>query len=309
VQLPVTTGVYSATNNAGKLTNTGYEFSMTTRNMVGEFKWTTDFNISSSKLKVDRLVTDSIQVGNNILVMGQDLQIYTYIREALVDSMRGNVVLRDLSGDGKITYGGGAADRRTVGSPLPKYFGGMNNTFSYKGIELSVFIQYVYGNKIFNATRQALETLHIAPGQSLIVNSTVESFENRWISSDVLDADGNVIYAQNRHTAYPATNFAGNNIDQREGHNGFVEDGSYLRVKNLSLGYFIPKKYLTRINLQSVKVYLSATNLWTLTNYSGFDPEVSSVSGTGIESNLGIGIDSGSYPQARTITAGINMTF
>jgi TonB-dependent starch-binding outer membrane protein SusC len=309
VQLPVTTGVYSATNNAGKLTNTGYEFSMTTRNIVGEFNWTTDFNISSSRLKVDRLVTDSIQVGNNILVMGQDLQVYTYIREELVDSMRGNVVLRDLNGDGKITYGGGSADRRTVGSPLPKYFGGMNNTFSYKGIELSIFIQYVYGNKIFNATRQALETLHIAPGQSLIINSTVESFENRWISGDVLDEDGNVIWAQNRHTAYPATNFAGNNIDQREGHNGFVEDGSYLRIKNLSLGYYIPKKFLARINLQSAKVYLSATNLWTLTNYSGFDPEVSSVSGTGIESNLGIGIDRGSYPQARTITVGLNMSF
>jgi len=309
VQLPITTGVYSATNNAGKLTNTGYEFSMTSRNIVGAFNWTTDFNISTSKLHVDRLVTDSIQVGNNILIMGQDLQIFTYVREENVDSMRGNVVLRDLSGDGKVTYGGGTADRTTVGSPLPKFFGGMKNTFSYKGIELSVFIQYVYGNKIFNATRQALESLHIPPGQSLIVNSTVESFENRWISSDVLDEEGNVIWAQNRHTPYPATNFAGNNIDQREGHNGFVEDGSYLRVKNLSIGYSIPKNYLSRINLQSAKVYLSATNLWTLTKYSGFDPEVSSVSGSGIESNLGIGIDSGSYPQSRTITVGINMTF
>ncbi|MBN2262672.1 MAG: TonB-dependent receptor [Prolixibacteraceae bacterium] len=309
VQLPITTGVYSATNNAGKLTNTGYEFAITSRNIVGKFNWTTDFNISSSKLHVDRLVTDSIQVGNNILIMGQDLQIFTYIREENVDSMRGNVVLRDLNDDGSVTYGGGTADRTTVGSPLPKFFGGMSNTFSYKGFELSVFLQYMYGNKIYNSTRQALETLHIAPGQGLIVNSTVESFENRWISSDVIDDEGNVIWAQNRHTPYPATNFAGNNIDQREGHNGFVEDGSYLRLKNISFGYSIPRKYLTKVNLASAKLYVSGTNLWTLTNYSGFDPEVNSVSGSGIESNLGIGRDSGSYPQARTITMGINISF
>jgi TonB-linked SusC/RagA family outer membrane protein len=309
VQLPITTGVYSATNNAGKLTNTGYEFAITSRNVVGKFNWTTDFNISSSKLHVDRLVTDSIQVGNNILIMGQDLQIYTYIREELVDSMRGNVVLKDLDGDEIVTYGGGHADRTTIGSPLPKFFGGMNNTFSYKGFELSVFLQYVYGNKIFNSTRQALETMHIAPGQALIVNSTAESFENRWISSDVLDEEGNVIWAQNRHTPYPATNFAGNNVDQREAHDGFVEDGSYLRLKNLSFGYSIPRKYLTRVNLTSAKLYVSATNLWTLTNYSGYDPEVNSVSGSGIESNLGIGRDRGSYPQSRTITMGINISF
>lgn len=309
VSLPVTSGVYSATNNAGKLTNTGYEFAITSRNIVGKFNWTTDFNISSSKLHVDKLVTDSIQVGNNILIMGQDLQIFTYVREEFVDSMRGNVALRDLNNDGKISYGGSSDDRTTVGSPLPKFYGGMNNTFTYKGFELTVFMQYVWGNKIYNATRQTLETLHVPDGQTLIVNSTQESFNNRWISNDILDQDGNVLWAQNRKTIYPATNFAGNNIDQREGHNGFVEDGSYLRLKNVSLGYSIPKKYLTKLNLNSVKIYVSATNLWTLTNYTGFDPEVNSVSGSGIESNLGIGRDNGSYPQSRTITVGFNMSF
>jgi TonB-dependent starch-binding outer membrane protein SusC len=309
VQLPIITGVYSAANNAGKLTNTGYEFAITSRNIVGDFNWTTDFNISTSKLRVDRLVTDSIQVGNNILIMGRDLQIFTYVREPFVDSLRGNVILRDLDGDGKVTYGGASNDRTTIGSPLPTFFGGMSNTFSYKGFELTVFLQYMYGNKIYNETRQALETLHIPPGQALIVNSTVESFQNRWISRDVLDEDGNVIWAQNRHTSSPATNFAGNNVDQREGHDGWVEDGSYLRLKNVSFGYNIPRKYLSRVNLSSAKVYLSATNLWTWTNYTGFDPEVNSVSGTGIESNLGIGRDRGSYPQARTITMGLNVSF
>jgi hypothetical protein len=142
-----------------------------------------------------------------------------------------------------------------------------------------------------------------------VVNSTQESFINRWLSRDVTDADGNVIYQKNIHTIYPTTNFSGNNIDQREGNSGFVEDGSYLRLKNVSLGYNIPSGYLSRIKLRTARIYISATNLLTFTKYTGFDPEVNSVSGSGIESNLGVGTDNGSYPQARTITLGLNMTF
>ena len=123
------------------------------------------------------------------------------------------------------------------------------------------------------------------------------------------DADGNVIYAKNIHTIYPTTNFAGNNIDQREGNSGFVEDGSYLRLKTVNIGYNIPAKYLSRMKIKTIKIYASATNLLTFTKYSGYDPEVNSVSGTGIESNLGIGTDNGSYPQARTYTIGMNMSF
>jgi TonB-dependent starch-binding outer membrane protein SusC len=309
VQLPVTTGVYSATNNAGKLTNKGYEFSFISHNTVGKFKWTTDFNISGSKLKINNLISDSMKVGNNILIMGKDLQIFTYEREELVDSVKGFVKLKDLSGDGVVSYGGANTDKNIFGSPLPKFFGGFNNTFSYKGIELSVFFQFVYGNKIYNATRQTLESLQVPSGQTLVVNSTQESFINRWLSKDVTDADGNVIYPKNIHTIYPTTNFAGNNTDQREGNSGFVEEGSYLRLKNLSLGYYIPTRFLNRIKIKTAKIYASATNLLTFTKYTGFDPEVNSVSGTGIESNLGIGTDNGSYPQARTYTLGINMTF
>jgi len=309
VQLPVTTGVYSATNNAGKLTNTGYEFSITSRNIVGKFNWTTEFNISSSRLHVNKLISDSMKIGNNILIMGQDLQIFTYVREEYVDSAKGFVKLRDLSGDGVVSYGGANNDRATFGSPLPQLFGGMNNTFTYKGFELSVFMQFVYGNKIYNATRQTLESLQIPSGQTLIVNSTQKAFENRWLSSDVTDADGNIIYAKNKHTTYPTTNFAGNNSDQREGNSGFVEDGSYIRMKNVSFGYSIPKRYLNNLNINSLKIFFSGTNLLTFTNYTGYDPEVNSASGTGIESNLGIGVDNGCYPQARTFTLGLNMSF
>ncbi len=309
VQLPVTTGVYSATNNAGKLTNKGYEFSFTSHNTVGKFKWTTDFNISGSKLKINDLISDSMKVGNNILIMGQDLQVFTYEREEFVDSVKGYVKLKDLNNDGVISYGGGNQDKRTFGSPLPKLFGGFNNTFSYQGIELAVFIQFVYGNKIYNATRQTLESLQVPSGQTLVVNSTQESFINRWLSKDVTDEDGNVIYAKNIHTIYPTTNFSGNNIDQREGNSGFVEDGSYMRLKNVSLGYNIPSRYLSKAKIKAAKIYMSATNLLTFTKYTGFDPEVNSVSGTGIESNLGVGTDNGSYPQARTYTLGVNLSF
>ena len=309
VQLPATTGVYSATNNAGKLTNKGYEFSITTHNLTGKFKWTTDFNISGSRLIINKLISDSMKIGNNILIMGKDLQLFTYEREQQVDSVKGFVKLKDLNGDGVVSYGGANKDRTIFGSPLPRFFGGLNNTFTFKGVELSVFMQFVYGNKIYNAARQTLESLQVPSGQTLIVNSTRESFLNRWLSKDVTDAAGNILYPRNIHTIYPTTNFAGNNIDQREGNSGFVEDGSYLRVKNVSLGYNIPKRYLTRLHIMSAKVYMSATNLLTFTKYTGFDPEVNSVSGTGIESNLGIGTDNGSYPQSRTFTLGFNMTY
>ncbi len=309
VQLPVTTGVYSATNNAGKLTNSGYEFSITSHNLTGKFSWITDFNISGSKLLINKLISDSMKVGNNILIMGKDLQIFTYEREVNVDSIKGFVKLKDLNGDGVVSYGGGNADKRTFGSPLPKFYGGLNNTFMYKGFEFSFFFQFVYGNKIYNATRQTLESLQVPSGQTLVVNSTKVSFENRWLSKDVVDADGNVIYKKNIHTIYPTTNFAGNNIDQREGNSGFVEDGSYLRLKTMNFGYNIPSKYLTRMKIKSAKIYASATNLLTFTKYTGYDPEVNSVSGTGIESNLGIGTDNGCYPQSRTFTVGVNMSF
>jgi len=309
VDLPATTGIGGAWNNAGKITNKGYELMFRTYNTTGAFKWTTEFNIASNKLTVNELITDSLKGYQTILIEGKSLHFYAYQREEFVDSLTGYVKLVDINKDGKISYGGGDDDRTIVGNPLPKFFGGISNTFQYKGFDLNIFFQFVYGNDIYNATRQTLEDLQLVPGLSVGINSTKKSFENRFLPADVVDEDGNVLWKRNVITKYPTTNYSGNNIDQREGHNGWIEDGSYLRLKTLTLGYTLPKKWLNKVKVSSARIYFSSNNLLTFTNYSGFDPEVSTITGEGIGANLSQGIDAGAYPQSKTYILGINMSF
>jgi TonB-linked SusC/RagA family outer membrane protein len=309
VSLPATTGIGGAWNNAGKVTNKGVEVAIMTHNTSGKFKWITDFNIAFNEFTVNELLVDSIKGYNSILIEGQGLNFFTYEREPLVDSVTGHVVLVDQNGDGSISYGGGNADKTITGHPLPMFFGGITNTFEYRGFDLSIFFQFVYGNDIYNATRQTLDDYQVASGLSVGVNGTSEAFNGRFIPVDVADEEGNVIWPRNVITPHPTTNYAGNNIDQREGHSGWIEDGSYLRLKTLTFGYTLPKKWLSRIKMASARIYFSTNNLWTLTNYSGFDPEVSTVTGENIGANLSPGIDAGAYPQSKTYVFGFNMTF
>lgn len=309
VSLPITSGIGGAWNNAGNVTNKGIEAALLTHNTSGDFKWTTDINIAANKFTVNELLVDSIKGYNSILIEGQGLNFFTYEREANVDSLTGYVVLVDQNGDGSIAYGGGNEDKTITGRPLPKFFGGITNTFSYKGFDLSVFFQFVFGNDIYNATRQTLDDYQVASGLSVGVNGTRESFEGRFLAADVTDDEGNVLWERNVVTKYPTTNYAGNNIDQREGHNGWIEDGSYLRLKTLTIGYSLPSKWLSAIHVNSARIYFSSNNLWTLTNYSGFDPEVSTITGENIGANLSPGIDAGAYPQSKTFVFGFNMTF
>ena len=310
VSLPITTGVYSATNNAGEVTNKGFEFSFTSRNIVtNDFEWTTDFNISTNKFMVNHLITDSLKAYNTMLIEGQPLNFFTYEREEYVDSLTGHVVLIDQNGDGKISYGGGNDDKTITGSPLPKFFGGITNTFRYKGFDFSFFFQFVYGNQLYNATRQTLEDLQVPPGLNVGVNCTQLAFDDRYLATDVVDEDGNIIWKRNVHTIYPTTNFSGNNIDQREGHNGWIEDGSYIRLKTLTFGYSFPKSWMNSIHLNGLRLYFSSNNLLTFTNYSGLDPEVNTYSGGGTGGILSQGIDAGAYPQAKTFIFGLNVTF
>jgi TonB-linked SusC/RagA family outer membrane protein len=309
VDLPATTGIGGAWNNAGKVTNRGFEFTLTTHNIDGTFKWTTDLNFATNNFVVNNLVTDSIQGFQTILIEGQSLGFYSYVREEYVDSATGYVKLVDLNRDGKISYGGGPQDRTITGSPLPKWYGGITNNFSWMGIDLSIFTQFVYGNEIYNATRQALEDLQVAAGLTVGLNCTQEAFDKRWLDADVLDKDGNVLWKRNVHTKYPTTNYAGANIDQREGNNGFIEDGSYLRIKSVTLGYTLPARIIEKAKIHSARIYFTGNNLYTFTKYSGFDPEVSSITGEGISANLSQGIDGGAYPQSRTLLFGISVSF
>jgi hypothetical protein len=168
-------------------------------------------------------------------------------------------------------------DRQFLGDPNPSFIFGMTNTFDYKGIDLSVFIQGISGNKIYNASRIALEAMAVAQNQ-------LKSTMNRWTGNG---------------TSYtmPRAVFNDPNKNTRVS-DRYIEDGSYLRIKNVTLGYTLPKAVMERIKMQSARFYVSAQNLFTFTDYSGIDPEVP-----------GNGIDWSVYPITRTVSFGINFNF
>ncbi|MBE7178804.1 MAG: hypothetical protein INR69_20555, partial [Mucilaginibacter polytrichastri] len=184
----------------------------------------------------------------------------------------------DLNGDGTISD----ADRVVLGTAQPKFTGAITNTFNYKGVDLSVFFQSVYGNSILNYNRADLETFT----------------GNRQVSADAL----NRWTPTNTNTNIPRANSAASAVPLSD---RFVEDGSFLRLKNVVLGYELPPSVARKIRAKKVRVYVSGQNLFTVTNYSGYDPEVSRNG----QSNLYGGIDFGNYPNYRTFLSGLNLSF
>ena len=195
----------------------------------------------------------------------------------------GDIRFRDLNGDGKID----ASDRKYLGSFIPKFNYGLNWTGTYKNIDFTVFFQGVYGNKIYNGTKV------IGQGQLRLFNATTDVL-NAWTP-------------QNTNTDVPRSISGDPNQNSRTS-DRFLEDGSYLRLKNLSIGYTIPAATigkLTRNVLSRTRIYVSSQNLLTFTKYTGYDPEVSSKN----YNLLNNGIDYVQYPQARTVMVGINLSF
>jgi hypothetical protein len=190
----------------------------------------------------------------------------------------GDFIFMDLNGDNKIDEN----DKTFIGNPHPDFMYGLNMAFRYKGMEFTMFFQAVQGNDIFNVQRYNFYGYHGSNNavQGLIVNSYT---------------------TENQDALYPRLT---NTIDYNRNYrvsDFYVEDGSYLRLKNLQFAYTFPKKIANRMKMGNLKAYIGGYNLITITGYSGFDPEI------GNESNTFIGIDRGSYPQARTFMAGIIM--
>jgi hypothetical protein len=184
----------------------------------------------------------------------------------------------DINGDGKITQ---ADDRTFIGNAQPKFQGGITNTLSYLNFDLSFFFQGTYGNKLFNQNKQQLELL---TGQQ---NASLAAYE-RWTPT-------NPTNGVQRAFEDPST------VNTSR----YVEDASFLRLKNVTLGYNLPKSLAAKIHSNQVKVYVSAANLLTWTNYSGFDPEVS----RNEQSTLNQGIDYSVYPSSKSFLAGLSISF
>lgn len=301
VPIPSTRGQSSKLENIGKMENRGFEFGVN-GTIISNDKliWNADFNISSSANKVLELLNNKDVIvsgagGSSIARVGEPISFYLYEREEFVNPENGTVVIVDQDKSGGVPN---EKDRIIAGSPFPDFYGGLTNNLSYKNFDLSIFIQYSYGNEIYNATRSWMETLKLNDRTIIGTNTTRAAFDNRW------QQPGDI-------TRYPVVNYDGRNDNYTLPHTGWLEDGSYLRLKTLTLGYNFDSGVLSKLKLKSARIYITANNLLTITNYSGFDPEVDHFTGVNGGANSGLlrGYDYGSYPQSRSYRIGINITF
>ena len=285
--LPSSSGFSSITENVGSVENKGVELSIATKNFIGDnFTWNTQFNISGNRNKVLELYNDQpiddIGRGGNRIMEGEPIGIFYSYKSLGVDPSTGDIVYADTNFDGEIT----SADRTIVGNPHPDFIYGITNNFTYKGIDASIFLQGSYGNDVFNGSRLFLESLQGGDNQ-------VADVTRRWQQpGDVTDIP--------RATTDPIASAQNKRVSSR-----FIEDGSYLRVKNVTIGYTLDKNIMEKTMFSSLRVYVSAQNLFTFTNYSGLDPEVNYRG----DDNSVIGTDFFTYPQAQVFTLGVNLKF
>ena len=305
VPIPETTGFTSLTRNIGDISNKGMEFSLITHNFDGEFQWTTSFNLGLNRntvvsLPQDVLTNGFIQNGTyHILKEGEPIGVFygwkflgVYSRdEDNVNDVRfgstsgkpfkgGDPIWDDLNNDNVINDD----DKQIIGNAQPLFAGGLNNDFSYKNFSLNVFLQFCYGNDIYSHLNN--------------MRNWVFAYNN--VSTDAL----NRWREQGDVTNYPAPirNDPMRNEYLRVS-DRWVEDGSYMRLKNLTLSYTIPSDITSRVGVSRLRAYVTGQNLLTFTHYTAYDPEVNSYDG------LQIGVDEGAYPMSRTVIFGINMEF
>jgi len=294
--------------NIGSVENNGLEFSVKTVNLKDKLKWTTDANISFNQNKVIRLTDDGSFVGydaafgytNSIRVVpGESMssfygykQIGVYKDAADVaaspkwvsgGSVPGDVKYADINGDGKID----ASDIVNIGSPLPKFTYGITNRFDYKGFNFSFLFQGVYGNKILNSADRYTDYYN---GSFNVRTNAL----NRWRSADN-PGDGMTPRAA-------VTNPSSTTVVSTRN----IFDGSYLRLRNITLGYSLTGRALKALNINSVRVFVTAENVVTFTKYFGYNPEVNVWAAS---PQPRYGVDQGTYPLPRTFSLGLNIGF
>lgn len=319
--LPYYTGFTTVYKNVGKIQNKGLELSLNTVNIQNKnFKWESNFNISFNRNKVleltageDNIISiltwetsynasqlyiakvgqpagqmfgfiwdgvyqysDFNETSPGVYALKNNVTSNTTTRSATIVKP-GDIKYKDLNGDGIMDQ----SDKTVIGNGLPLHTGGFSNNFSYKGINLGLLFQWSYGNDIFNANRLIFE------GGNRNSLNQFASYNDRWTPQNQTNTNFRV-GGQGPAGIYSSK---------------VVEDGSYLRLKTLFLGYSLPKKLLGNSKINNLSFTVSAQNLFTVTNYSGFDPEVSSKNST-----LTPGFDYSAYPHARTLVFGIRAT-
>ena len=271
--------------NGGEIENRGWELAVSSKNLTGKLSWNTDFNISFNRNKLKSLkltkvypaaiTTDHVHDYVVRNTPGRPLgSFYGYIADG-VNRETGELNYRDVNNDGIIS----ANDRTYIGDPNPDFTFGMTNTFAWKGLSLSVLLQGSYGNDIYNVSRMDNEGMFDGRNQSTTVL-------RRWrIPGQITDV--------------PKAGF-----DQRNS-TYYIEDGSYLRVKSITLSYDVPALALRKMHLTRLMPYISFTNLLTWTGYKGRDPEVNQYGDSGTVQ----GLDWGTYPLSRSFVMGLKVEF
>ena len=336
-KLPTSSGYDSMVINAGETENKGIDLTINSTNiMTKDFTWNTAVTLSHNKNSVKKLTGEDVQLweasfgynpNTNIIGVNQPLgQMYGYVTDGLyqvsdfdydeatktytlkdgvpysgkkTDVKPGMWKFKNVDGseDNKITEN----DKTVIGNAYPKFYGGINNTFTYKDFDLSIFLTYSFGNDVFNATKltntkTALQNKNVLD----IANSS-----NRWVvvnKKGELITDPQEMADINKGKTVAAV--YDNEIGDTYIHSWAVEDGSYLKLSNITLGYTFPRKMLSKIGISKLRLYATGSNLLTWTKYTGFDPEVSTMG-----SGLTPGVDFGAYPKSRSFVFGINLAF
>ena len=287
---PANVGVDAITQNVGAVKNVGFEYGLNTKNLVGAFKWSTDFNISFNKNEITSLYNgllfaDVSGFGGQRLLVGQDMHTWFLRKWVGVDPANGNP-LWDLGAVDPITGKTTTsvyrdAPLQVVGKGTPDFFGGIRNTFSYKGFELNALMNFVSGNDILNGDRALFDSDGAYDTYNMM---QLQDGWNRWEKAGDVATHPKLI--------------GGGNMNSQRSSSRFLEDGSYLRLRNVTFSYNIPTSQLERIHIRSARISISGDNLYTWTKFSGIDPEVDDFASVGTK-----------YPFAKKFLLGVQLGF
>jgi TonB-linked SusC/RagA family outer membrane protein len=282
--LPGTTGFSSYWSNSAEISNKGVELDLTGVILEkGGLSWSAGFNIASNKNRIEKLASPLRYGSRDLILLQEGSPMYSFwvYNQLYVDPQTGNAVYEDVNADGKITVD----DRKIVGDLWPDFFGGLTSRLAYKGFDLDVFFAFQEGNLIYNHNAFFGGAGGARDEARIIFADNLRRWQKPGDITDVPRSDGINI----------------NNY--RDGTGRFLEDGSFIRLRSLNLGYTLPTSVVDKVNIERVRFFFSGTNLFLWTKYSGADPEASSSSDQNSQ-----GIDLGTPPQPRTLQLGVNIT-
>jgi TonB-linked SusC/RagA family outer membrane protein len=297
VPVPYRSGFSSFLQNYGAVSNKGLELAIQSVNIeTKKLRWTTDFNISTNRNRIEKLASDITLGGRNLSILreGYPVNSFYLFRQLYVDPQTGNAIYEDFNKDGLLT----SEDRQVIGNGIPKYTGGLTNNISYRNFSLDVFFYFQQGNEIIN-----MHDFFLLHGGRLTTGFIPRQLERWQKPGDITDIPRLTTYNGDVNTiGSPANNYGGVVTDCST---RFLEDGSFIRLKNLALGYTIPKEITSQWRISQLRATLSASNLLTFTKYGGSDPEVNAQS-----SNQNTqGYDWSAVPQSRTYQITLSLNF